>query len=147
MKDRKSSIHARRGIITKHETVRTGILISLLMLFFFTVSACPGGKSGGAGKNSIPTSISIGNGKLSWAAPATYTDGSPLTVAGYKVYYGAASGVYDGVIDINAQLPNGDVSSLPTGTSATFYFAVTAYDAPGIESDYSNEVSKFLIIP
>ncbi|MBZ0156183.1 MAG: fibronectin type III domain-containing protein, partial [Alphaproteobacteria bacterium] len=76
---------------------------------------------------------------LSWDAPTTNTDGSPLTdLAGYKLYYGTSSGSYSQTINV------GTTSSYTvTGLlGGTYYFAVTAYDSEGNESAYSNEVSK-----
>ena len=59
-------------------------------------------------------------------------------IAGYKVYLGKAPRVYDQSIPISNQTTY-TVSSLRG--PATFYFAVTAYDTDGNESDFSNEVS------
>ena len=90
---------------------------------------CGDGGSGGGTENTT----------LSWDTPTNNTDGTELTdLAGYKVYYGTSSGVYDNVIDV------ADVTTytLTDISPATYYFAVTAYDELGNESDYSNEVSK-----
>jgi PKD repeat protein len=58
-------------------------------------------------------------------------------VAGYKVYYGTSSRNYTGQVDVgNATIRT--VSNLIDG--ATYYFAVTVYEASRIESGYSNEV-------
>lgn len=59
-------------------------------------------------------------------------------LAGYKVYYGTASGVYGTPITIGTQTTY-TVTGLPPGT---YYFAVTAYNTSGLESGYSNEVSQ-----
>ena len=59
-------------------------------------------------------------------------------LAGYKVYYGTASGAYTGQIDVG-NVTTRTVSNLVDG--AVYYFAVTAYDAPRVESARSNEVS------
>ena len=58
------------------------------------------------------------------------------SVAGYNVYYGAASQAYTNVIaaGISAQA---NIGGLVEGK--TYYFAVTAFDAYGDESDYSAE--------
>ena len=41
-----------------------------------------------------------GQATLSWVAPSTNEDGTPLTdLAGYKIYYGTASGNYTQNID------------------------------------------------
>src|SRR5438552_15709445 len=59
-------------------------------------------------------------------------------LAGYKVYYGAASHGYGNPVVIGLQ-----TSYTVTGLSnGTYYFSVTAYDTSGNESGFSNEVSK-----
>jgi hypothetical protein len=57
-------------------------------------------------------------------------------VAGYNMYYGAASLTYTSMVDLGSTT-NGTISGLVEG--ATYYFAVKAYDPLGLESDYSNE--------
>lgn len=83
-----------------------------------------------------------GDATLSWAAPATYTNGTPLTdLAGYKVYYGTASGAYTQSADVG-KVTSYKISNLP---NATYFFAVTAYNTAQTESAYSNEVSKSIV--
>ena len=60
------------------------------------------------------------------------------SVAGYVVKYGAASGVYTNSLNVGNQL-TATISGLQD--SATYYFAVTARDANGLESVPSNEIS------
>jgi len=80
---------------------------------------------------------------LSWDAPTTNADGTTLTdLAGYNVYYGTSSGNYSQNIDVGNVL-NYMASNLENGV--VYYFAVTAYDTSGNESDYSNEVSGLAI--
>ena len=77
---------------------------------------------------------------LLWDPPTTNADGTTLTdLAGYKVYYGTASGNYSTVIDA-ANVTSYTVTNLTS--NATYYFATTAYDASANESGFSNEVSK-----
>jgi hypothetical protein len=88
-----------------------------------------------------------GDATLSWNPPTTNVDGTPATdLAGYKVYYGTASGTYTQAVDagltITPVTPTYTVTNLVTGN--TYYFAVTAYDTSGIESGFSDEVSKFI---
>ena len=73
--------------------------------------------------------------KLAWDPPAA----GPVP-AGYKVYYGTASGVYGSPIDAG-NVTQYTVSNLSAGT---YYFVVSAY-LPGQESGYSNEVNKGII--
>lgn len=64
-------------------------------------------------------------------------------LAGYRVYCGTASGVYDVVRAIavpQTMTPSYTVTGLAAGT--TYYCAVTAYDTANNESPFSNEVTK-----
>ena len=101
---------------------------------------------GQASANLAAFSISVvavasGSATLNWNAPTTNTDGSALTdLAGYKIYWGTAQGNYP-----NTQTLTGTgvqtyvVSQL---TPATWFFVVTAFDAQGNESTYSNVAQK-----
>lgn len=82
-----------------------------------------------------------GNATLSWSPPSARTDGSPLTnLAGFRIYYGNALGVYTTSISVpNPGVTTYVVANLPAGT---YYFVATAYDASGAESDYSPAASK-----
>ncbi|SNB46128.1 discoidin domain-containing protein [Geobacter sp. DSM 9736] len=74
---------------------------------------------------------------LTWDHPAN-PDGTPAAnVGGYKVYQGSIPGRYSQNIDIGNQ--STFTVDLAEGTT---YLAVTAYDAAGNESPYSNEVSR-----
>ncbi len=82
-----------------------------------------------------------GSAALSWTAPTARTDGSPLTnLAGYKIYYGRMSGIYDYQIDINN--PGILIYLVENLVSGDWYFALAAYDSQGFESDRSNEVLR-----
>ncbi|MFQ5641452.1 MAG: hypothetical protein ACE5IR_26040 [bacterium] len=81
--------------------------------------------------------------KLSWNAN-TESD-----LAGYKLYYGSASGVYGDPVDIPLSALSNTASptftqtlALDCGENKTAFFALTAYDLAGNESGKSNEVSK-----
>jgi fibronectin type 3 domain-containing protein len=63
----------------------------------------------------------------------------PTGVAGYYLYIGTASGIYSFTIDVG-MVTSYTLNNLEVGN--TYYLAVTAYDSSGIESDFSNEVSK-----
>ncbi len=67
---------------------------------------------------------------LSWYA-STESD-----LAGYRIYFGSASGVYGAPIDVG----NVTIHKLSGLTTGTWYFAITAYNSSGLESGYSNEV-------
>ena len=91
------------------------------------------------------TSLYIGNGILSWNASTQYTDGSPLVVHEYRVYFSSDSGIYSpGIYNaVSNATPRVYVKNfnLPVGH---YYFVVTAVDSTGNESDFSNEVSADL---
>ncbi len=59
------------------------------------------------------------------------------SVTGYRLYYGTTSQSYTNVLDVGA-LTFSTVSNLIPAT--TYYFAVTAYDVVGLESDFSTEI-------
>ena len=59
-------------------------------------------------------------------------------VAGYVVYFGAASGKYTNRVDVG-NVTTYTVTGLAEGTD--YFFAVTAYNSSRLESDYSNEIS------
>ena len=58
-------------------------------------------------------------------------------IAGYKMYYGVASRTYTNANNVG-NVTNATISSLIGGT--IYYFAATAVDTSGLESDYSTEV-------
>jgi hypothetical protein len=71
-------------------------------------------------------------------------DSSPdPTVVGYNVYNGVASGTYTNVVDVG-NATSISISGLVDGT--TYYFAVTAYNSFGLESDFSGEISYLVPI-
>ena len=77
--------------------------------------------------------------RLSWERPTTRADGTPLAeIAGYKIYYGPTSQTYDFIKTISNRTTFA-ISGLEPGR--TYYFTVTAYDASGNESSFSDEVS------
>jgi hypothetical protein len=65
-------------------------------------------------------------------------------VIGYRLYYGVTGGEYTDAIDAG-NVTSAAVPDLTVGE--TYYFAVTAYNAWGIESLYSNEVSVTVTEP
>lgn len=78
------------------------------------------------------TNAFAGQVNLAWNA-------SSGSVAGYRVYYGTVSGNYTAKLDSGAAT----TATLANLTdSATYYFAVKAYDGAGNESSFSNEAVK-----
>ena len=82
----------------------------------------------------LSTSVMAAPVTLSWDAPTTNEDGSPLTdLGGYMVYSRNASGPL-GNVDV------GNVLTHTTDVGDNTFFTVTAYDTSGNESGPSNEV-------
>ena len=95
-----------------------------------------GSASGSAG-------ASTGSFSLSWTAPVTRQDGSPISLAeieGYRVYYGDTQGKYTNMIDVNDGTANAaTVTNVPVGD---YYVVMTTYDSARRESAQSGVVSK-----
>jgi hypothetical protein len=104
-------------------------LISLLLIGCGDVASVGGIDTGGGGINSL---------MLSWTAPTTNEDGSPLDdLAGYKLHYGTQPGQYTQVVTVGSYT-TAEIGDLGTGT---YYLTVTAYDIYGNESEFSNEIN------
>ena len=73
---------------------------------------------------------------ISWTASAS------TTVTGYKVYVGTSSRTYTAPPIVIGNVLNYRITNLANGT---YYIAVTAYDASGNESDFSNELVTVLV--
>jgi hypothetical protein len=87
------------------------------------------------------TQVALGNVTLSWAAPTQNADGSPLTdLAGYNIYYGTSSGVYDHEISIDN--PGTTTYVVDNLVPDTYYFAATSFNSTGVESEYSGEAVR-----
>ena len=82
-----------------------------------------------------------GSATVSWTAPTTNTDGTPLTdLTGFRVAYGQTSNALDQSAPVSgATTTSFTVNNLVSGT---WYFAVYAVNSRGAESDISNVGSK-----
>lgn len=78
---------------------------------------------------------------LNWQAPTENTDGTPLTdLAGYRIYYGVDPADLSNVIDVsNPGLTTYVVEGL---TPDIWYFASTALNSRGMESDLSGQAIR-----
>src|SRR5882762_931237 len=85
-----------------------------------------------------PFSSLAGNITLAW------DPGIDPSVAGYNLYYGPSSRNYTNSV-LARSATTVTVSNLAAGF--TYYFAATAYDTNGIESDYSSEVTVLSSAP
>jgi len=95
---------------------------------------------GGGGESAADDDNSLRSGTvvLVWDA---VTEPSPA--AGYRIYYGVASGEYVQSFGRGLDAGNGTTQTIAGLASGTLYFfSATAYDEKGNESNYSNEVYK-----
>jgi hypothetical protein len=106
-----------------------------------TISVSDGSASASlAAFNIQVVATATGSATLSWTPPTQNTDGSALSnLAGYKVYWGTSQGNYSNSVNIDAGLSRYVVEQL---TPATWYFTVTALNATGVESGFSNVTTK-----
>jgi len=96
-------------------------LLSLSLIFLFSMSYSSLG---------VPT-IDAASVTLAW------DPNSEPDVVGYRLYYGKAMGNHEFMIDVGNQT-TWPISDLEDGE--TYYFAVTAYNANGLSSGFSNEL-------
>ncbi len=75
--------------------------------------------------------------RLAWDA------NTEADLAGYRVYHGFTPGAYSAPEDAG-NVTTWTVTGLVPGK---YFFAVTAYNAAGVESGYSNEVSTTVLAP
>jgi chitodextrinase len=80
--------------------------------------------------------------KVSWRAPTTNVDGTPITaLAGFRVLYGNSSGQYGQSLLVSSpSITSVVIEGLSPST--TWYFVVKSVATSGVESDYSTEASK-----
>jgi len=78
---------------------------------------------------------------VSWMPPTERSDGSVLTnLAGYKIYWGTARGDYPNSVTLRT--PGLAAYVIEDLSPGTYYLVMTALDADGIESGYSNVAAK-----
>lgn len=76
---------------------------------------------------------STGTATLRWEVPTVNTNGSMLTnLGGYRIYYGRDASALSEMIDINH--PGITSYIIERLTAGTYYFALSAYNAAGVES-------------
>lgn len=79
---------------------------------------------------------------IRWQPPEYNEDGTPANdLAGYVIYWGNSSRSYTGSYRINSASTTSWEADITPGT---YYFAMTAFDSEGNESDYSNELLKII---
>ena len=106
------------------------IFFTLLIFSLLIFAGCGGGGGGGNGSSG-------GTIKLGWN-PNTESD-----LAGYRVYYGTSSGIYDNWVNAGMGTPSGGLitySLTNLSKGQTYCIAVTAYNTSNYQSGFSNEV-------
>ncbi len=85
--------------------------------------------------------VGTGSVALSWQPPTQREDGTPLVgLSGYRLLFGRTSRQYTEEIRIeNPGITSWVIENL---TSGTWYFAMTAFDEEGLESDLSAEAVR-----
>jgi len=110
--------------------METGPGVSKVMSIPVTVTVTAAGKA----TPEAAGAPSMGRVTVQWSP------NSEADLAGYKLYVGTASGQYSQAIDVG----NVTTHSLALSKNTTYFFAVSAYDASGHESERSSEWSKSL---
>lgn len=80
--------------------------------------------------------------ELSWEAPTARVDGTilaPEEIGGYKISWGLESKVYTSSITTAGDVAKYNLKSLGAGNN---YFVIQTLDTNGLNSEYSDEVSK-----
>lgn len=85
-----------------------------------------------------PTTYAV---TVSWTAPTTNVDGTPLAdLSGFKLYYGQSAQALDRVLQVGT--PSTTSQRVQNLASGTWYFAVAAVNAAGLESALSALATK-----
>jgi fibronectin type 3 domain-containing protein len=126
-----------------HTFILTITLLSTLAL----LSACEYSGSSSSEKTSAQGTAGTGTNQstagtdsvsLSWIPPTTRADGSTLQaheLAGYRIYMGTSSSSLQPLLDLDDEtISQYTVEKLQSGE---YYFAVSAYDTDGLESQLS----------
>lgn len=122
--------------------MRTQTVLSFALALLLAGLLSCGGGGGGSSERAAGggASASTANVSITWR-------GTAGDVAGYVVHWGTASGAYSHDLDVANPSADADgivtaVIALPIGdASATYYFAMSSYDATGGTSANSNELS------
>ena len=127
--------------VSRHYNV---ILCWLVALLLFLPAGC-GGK--------VDTLINNRQGTaITWDVPVSNVDGTQITdLAGYRIHYGTAPGIYTGSIDVAGwsvtQYSVYDFLGTVPQVGTVIYVTVTARDYDNNESAYSNEITITIVEP
>ena len=99
-----------------------------------------GSTGGGSGTGTTPPPPS-GSITISWTAPQTRADGTPLTdLAGYRIYYGTSSGNYTSSVTISS--PSTTSYTIGNLAAGTYYLTMKSFNVNNVESAGTPEASK-----
>jgi hypothetical protein len=93
--------------------------------------------------NNVTSTNGTGTLTLSWTAPVTRSDGTPLSLTdidGFYIHYGNSPGNY--TYHINVTDGTAQEAILKDLAAGTYYIVMTTYDVDGRESGYSAMVKK-----
>jgi hypothetical protein len=97
---------------------------------------------GPSGAGMAMVTVRVASKTLRWQPPTQNVDGSRIDdLGGYVIYWGTSSRAYTGSHRIESPDAREWVATVPPGW---YYFAMTAFDAEGNESGYSNEIEKLI---
>ncbi len=123
--------------------LKTMKLIAAVLLLAVALAGCNSQDSSSGTGSNTSQAAPVGNGTatLSWEAPTTTTSGQALSnLSGYRIYYGVDQNNLSEVVSLDSVgIQTYVIDNLGTGT---WYFAIKAVTAAGVESALSNVVSK-----
>ena len=132
--------------------LRNTILTSVLSLSPLMLAGCGGGGGGASGSSAQQataeqtiTEEERRSAKLSWSLPSSRADGSDLElyeIETFRIYHTTENGSVEEVLEVPGDETELDLSALAAGTHL---FAITVVDSNGLESDFSETVTKTIL--
>jgi len=132
--------------------LRNTILTSVLSLSPLMMVGCGGGGGGASGSSAqqaaaeqVLTEEERRSAKLSWSLPSSRADGSDLElyeIETFRIYHTTEDGSVEEVLEVPGDETELDLSALEAGTHL---FAITVVDSNGLESDFSETVTKSIL--
>ena len=90
-----------------------------------------------------PATVQTGSFSLTWTAPVTRADGSPIPlsdIGGYRIHYGVVAGNYPVTVEVSdGSAQSATVDNIPAGS---YHVVMTTYDTNGLVSVQSPAIVK-----